>query len=156
MEKKEIEELVVGLKMYQEAVGKISNGKPKRQDMDKFKTYYEKTYTKLVAYIKFSKNKTLSEKAKELPLLKQLFATFNIYMAILIVIMIGPLSLMVYLYTLKGFENLIYTMVALDVVIIFFLVRKIQSESAKVINALISAIPIVKNVVKTIEDNSMR
>lgn len=156
MEKKEIEELIDGLRLYQEEVGKISNGKPKRKDMDKFKSYYEKTYKKLVEYIKFSKNKTLSEKAKELPLLKQLFSTFNIYMAVLIVLMIGPLSLVVYLYTLTSYDTLIYTMVGTDVLIIFFLVRKIQKESTMVINTLISAIPIVKNVAKMIEDSNRK
>lgn len=156
MEKKEIEELIDELRLYQEEVGKISNGKPKRKDMDKFKSYYEKTYKKLVEYIKFSKNKTLSEKAKELPLLKRLFSTFNIYMAVLIVIMIGPLSLVVYLYTLTSYDTLIYAMVGTDVLIIFFLVRKIQKESTMVINTLISAIPIVKNVAKMIEDNNRK
>ncbi len=154
MEKKEIEELIEGLKSYQEELGKISNGKPKRKDMDKFKSYYEKTYTKLVEFIKLKKSKELSEKAKELPLLKSLFSTFNIYMAILILIMIGPLSLMVYLYTLTSYNTLIYTMVGVDVVVIFFLVKKIQKESTLVINTLTAAIPIVKNVAKMVEENS--
>jgi len=156
MEKKELDELIKDLRLYQEEVGKINNGKPKRQDMDKFKTYYEKTYKKLVEYIKFSKNKTISEKAKELPVLKPLFARFNIYMAFLIVIMIGPLALMVYLYTLTSYENLIFAMVGVDVVIIFFLVRVIQKESTKIINTLTAALPIVKNVAKLIEDTTRK
>ena len=156
MENKEKEELIGGLKSYQKELDKISNGKPKRKDMEKFKSYYEKTYTTLVEFIKFSKNKELSEKAKELPLLKKLFSTFNIYMAFLIVIMIGPLSLMVYLYTLKDFDTLIYTMVGIDVIIIFFLVRKIQTESTLVINTLSDAVPIVKNVAKLVEENNKK
>ena len=156
MEKKEVEELIEGLKSYQEELGKISNGKPKRKDMDKFKTYYEKTYKKLIEFIQFTKDKTLSEKAKELPLLKQLFSTFNIYMAILIVIMIGPLSIIIYLYSLSSYDEIVYSMIGVDVVIIFFLVRKIQKESVYVINTLSAAVPVVKNLTKIIEDNSRK
>lgn len=153
MDKSEIKELVEELKLYQDQLSNISNGKPKRKDMDLFKSYYEKNYKKMVEYIQFSKNKALSEKAKELPVLKQLFSNFNIYMSLLIVLMIGPLALIVYLYTLTGYDQLIYIMLAVDAVIIFFLVRKIQKESAYVINTLSGAIPVMKNVVKIIEDN---
>ena len=64
--------------------------------------------------------------------------------------MIGPLSLIVYLYTLKEYDSLIYGIIAVDIVIIFFLVRKIQKESAFVINRLIDAIPIVGSVAKMV------
>lgn len=154
MEKKEVKGLIEGLKSYQEELGRISNGKPKRKDMDKFKTYYEKTYKKLIEYITFSKNKELSEKAKELPVLKKLFSTFNIYMSILILIMIGPLALIVYLYTLTTYNELIYAIIGVDVVVIFFLVGRIQKESVYVINILATATPTVKSVARMIEEKS--
>jgi hypothetical protein len=153
MENKEVIELIEGLKLYPKQLEKISNGKPKRKDMDGFKSYYEKVFKNLIVYIQYAKDKKLSEKAKELPVLKKLFATFNFYMAFLIVLMIGPISLIVYLYTLS-YNNLIYTIVVVDVLIIFFLVRKIQKESIIVINSLTKALPTIKNVVKLIEEHN--
>jgi len=134
-------------------VDKLSNGKPQKKDMDEFKSYYEKMYKKLIEYIQFTKNKVLSEKAKELPILKQLFSTFNTYMAILILIMITPLALIVYLYTLSELDNLIYTIIGVDIIIVFFLVRKIQKESTTVITRLSKAKPIVKVITKMIESS---
>ena len=156
MEKTDIKELIGELKRYQDQVKIISNGKPKRKDMDKFKTYYEKTYKKLVEYIQFTKDKKLSEKARELPVLKKLFSTFNIYMAFLIVLMIGPVSLIVYLYSLGGHEELIFAIVGVDIIVIFLLVRKVQQESIVVIDVLLKAVPIVNNVTKIIEDISRK
>jgi ABC-type multidrug transport system fused ATPase/permease subunit len=152
MKEKEVIELINELKLYPKQLEKISNGKPKRKEMDYFKTYYEKVFKNLVEYIQSSKDKKLSEKAKELPVLKSLFSNFNIYMALLIVIMIGPVSLIVYLYTMS-YIDLIYTIIGIDIVLIFFLVRKIQKESVVVINKLINAKLVVKEVIKIIENN---
>lgn len=153
MEAEQVNLLIDNLKSYSTEVEKISNGKPKRKDMDNFKEYYNKFYKQLVEYIKSSKNKAISEKAKELPLLNQLFSNFNIFSGILIVLMIGPLALVVYLYTLNDYNAIIYSVLALDVVVIFFLVRKIQTESTKVINVLVEITPIVKNLGKLVDDH---
>ncbi len=156
MEQKDIEELIAALNRYPEEVGKISDGKPKREAMGQFKTYYEKWYKQLIAFIQFAKNKSISENAKKLPALKRLFSTFNKYMGLLLVLMAGPLAWIVYLYTLENYEMLIYTIIVVDVIIIYFLVKKIQEESEYVIGELLRAKPDIKQVANMIEEQNKK
>jgi hypothetical protein len=153
MEEKEVKQLVEELKKYQSLAKDVAANKTDKKVMKAFRTYYEKVFKDLVVYIQYSKDKHLSDTAKQLPVLKDVFKNFNILIVVIVVMMITPLALIVYLYTLSV-KTWIYAIIGVDVVALFFIVKLIQNESKKVINIIVKGTPVIQKVIRIIEKNS--
>lgn len=140
--------LVETLKNYKDFSSKIEANPSSKKEMDAFKTYYKGLYKKLSEHILAEKDKAISDLAKQLPILSDLFSTFNKYMALLIFMFIGPSVLMVYLYTLNDYINFIYAIIAIDVIALFFIVKEIQKEAKVVIHEIVNANKTINLILK--------
>ena len=151
MEEDKTTQLIADLKLYQEHMKTLDKSKFGKKEMEDFKKYYSKTYKNLVEVIKEKKDKSLSEAAKNIPVLREVMSKFNMYTAFLVTAFLAPFSLIVYLYVLGDYDYLVYGIIAADVILLFILVRQMQKYTMKVKQDLINGVPHIKKVIHILE-----
>lgn len=130
MNPEKIKLLIEELQKFSSIKTDLINSNYKRKEERVFRTYYRSLLLILIEYIKFRKNKAISEEAKTLQNADQIFKGARIWISLLGICIAFPGVLFVFLLG-EGYNVILYTLGALDAIAIFLIIRAIQRQPAK-------------------------
>ncbi len=133
MENERIKSLVEDLNQYSDYNAKLMASNFAGSDVKAFKKYYSALHLELVEYIKFKKNKKLSEKAKDLLSTADLFKSTSRWIGALGLTIVFPGILLVYMLFADVEDWIMISTTIVVAVFVFVIIRQIQRQPQKMI-----------------------
>lgn len=151
MDIKSVNVLIDNLKAYPTHSKKVQLANFSLSSVKAFKKFHNTLHLKLIEYVKFKKDKNLSEAAKQLKLSKEIFYDTDKWIALLSISIVFPGILLIYMFIANTSSNVMITTTVLEVLILFLLLKKIQQQPQNLVQKLEDNAKICKRLITRID-----
>lgn len=146
------DEILKDLNEYNNFKKELLENKYNKKTVKSFKLYYDSLQLSLIEYIRKNKDKELSEMSKGLKTSKELFGEMYKWIGIQTMVMVFPTVALLNLWFLKINRPLLMVGFVVNAIIVFFLIKKVQSIPKKLTFYMDENGEVCKKIVKHLKN----